>query len=149
MGRAFSGDLRVRIAAAYERGEGSCRVLARSFGVGWEYVRKVRRQQLKTGNSTRPAQSCHGVRSRVTDEVKTHMLALVKEQPDITIAELRQKIEAEKGVSMSWSPVQLWMGRLRLRLKKSRSMPASATAKPTASSARSSSRASARSLRNT
>ena len=33
MGRAYSDDLRVRILEADERGEGSCRVLARRFGV--------------------------------------------------------------------------------------------------------------------
>jgi transposase len=43
MGRAFSDDLRTRIGAADERGEGLCRVLANRFGVSWEYVRKLRR----------------------------------------------------------------------------------------------------------
>ncbi len=57
MGRAFSDDLRVRIAEADERGEGSCRVLARRFGVSWEYVRKVRRQRKET-------KAPHAVRSR-------------------------------------------------------------------------------------
>ena len=149
MGRAFSDDLRVRIAAAYERGEGSCRVLARSFGVSWEYVRKVRQQQVKTNDAARRPQSRYGVRSRVTEEVKAHMLALVEGQADITIAELREKIEAEKGVSMSWSLVQLWVKKLGLRLKKSRSTPPNATPKRTANGAKSSSSASVRSRRNT
>ena len=38
-------DLRGRILEASERVEGSCRVFASSFGVSWEYVRKVRQQQ--------------------------------------------------------------------------------------------------------
>jgi len=89
MGRAYSDDLRVRILEADERGEGSCRVLAKRFGVSWEYVRKLRRQQAATGQKARIAQSRYGIRSKVTDPVKTHMLDLVKSQPDLTLAELR------------------------------------------------------------
>jgi transposase len=51
------------------------------------------------------------------------MLALVESQADITIAELRERIEVDKGVRMSWTLVQLWVKRLGLRLKKSRSTP--------------------------
>ncbi len=83
-------------------------------------------------------QSRFGVRSRVTDQVRAHILALVEAQADITIAELRERIEAEKGVRMSWTLVQLWVKRLGLRLKKSRSTPSSGIAKPTANDAPSS-----------
>ena len=118
MGRAYSDDLRLRILEAYERGEGSCRVLGARFGVSWEYVRKVRQQHVRSGHRKRLVQSRFGVRSRVTDQVKAHMLALVESQSDITIAELRERIEADKGVAMSWTLVQLWVKRLGLRLKK-------------------------------
>lgn len=138
MGRAYSDDLRLRILDAYERGEGSCRALATRFGVSWEYVRKVRQQHLRGGHRRRQIQSRFGVRSRVTDQVRAHMLALVEAQADITIAELRERIEADKGVQMSWTLVQLWVKRLGLRLKKSRSTPSSEIAKPTANDAPSS-----------
>jgi transposase len=138
MGRAYSDDLRLRILEAYERGEGSCRVLSARFGVSWEYVRKVRQQHVRSGHRKRLVQSRFGVRSRVTDLVKAHMLALVELQADITIAQLRERIEADKGVAMSWTLVQLWVKRLGLRLKKSRSTPSSGIRKPTASVAPSS-----------
>ena len=70
MGRAYSDDLRVRILEADERGEGSCRVLAKRFGVSWEYVRKLRRQQAATGQKARVAQSRYGILSKVTEPVK-------------------------------------------------------------------------------
>jgi transposase len=146
MGRAYSDDLRLRILDAYERGEGSCRVLAARFGVSWEYVRKVRQQHVRSGK--RLVQSRFGPRSRVTDQVKAHMLALVELQSDITIAELRERIEADTGVAMSWTLVQLWVKRLGLRLKKSRSTPKSGTAKPAANVAPSSTAASSRPTRN-
>ena len=44
-----------------------------------------------------------GIRSKVTEPVKTHMLGLVKSQPDLTLAELRERIRSDKGVSMSWA----------------------------------------------
>lgn len=147
MGRAYSDDLRVRILEADERGEGSCRVLGKRFGVSWEYVRKLRRQQAATGQKARVAQSRYGVRSKVTEPVKRHMLDLVKSQPDLTLAELRERIRSDKGVSMSWGLVHLWVGRLGLRLKKSRSTPSNETPKPTVSVAPSSTSASSRSIR--
>jgi transposase len=131
MGRAYSDDLRVRILEASERGEGSCRVLASRFGVSWEYVRKVRQQLIRNGHKRRLIQSRFDVRSRVTDDVRARMLALVEAQADITVAELRDKIQAEKGVAISWTLMQNWIQRLDLRLKKSRSTPSSETLKPT------------------
>jgi len=142
MGRAYSDDLRIRILEAYERGEGSCRVLAGRFGVSWEYVRKVRQQLLRKGHRRRLIQSHFGVRSRVTDQVRAHMLALVEAQADITIAELRDLIHAEKGVEISWTLTRNWVKRLGLRLKKSRSTPSSAIAELSANGESSSTSAS-------
>ena len=148
MGRAFSDDLRTWIGAADERGEGSCRVLANRFGVSWEYVRKLRRQRRENSSPVRRPQSRYGVASRLSESVKVYMLAMVEAQADITIAELREKIEIGQGVSASWSSVRRWVKKLKLRLKKSRSTPANATRKPTGSSVNSSSSVSVRRRRN-
>jgi putative transposase len=148
MGRAFSDDLRTRIGAADERGEGSCRVLANRFAVSWEYVRKLRQQRRENNSPVRRPQSRYGVPSRLSESVKVYMLALVEAQADITIAELREKIEIGQGVSVSWSAVRRWVKKLELRLKKSRSTPANATRKPTGSSVNSSSSVSVRRRRN-
>ena len=147
MERAYSDDLRVRILEADERGEGSCRALAKGFGVSWEYVRKLRRQQAGTGQKTRVAQSRYGVRSKVTEPVKAHILNMVKSQPDRTLAELRESIRSDKGVSMSWGLLHLWVVRLGLGLKKSRSTPSNETPKLTVSVVPSSTSASSRSIR--
>ena len=144
MGRAYSDDLRLRISAADERGEGSQRVLALRFGVSSEYVRKIRRQRQRTGSALRQPQSRYGVASRMSEAVKVCLLAQVAAQADITIAELRDKLETEQGVSASWSSVRRWVLKLGLRLKKSRSTPSNGTRKPTGSSAKSLSSASAR-----
>ena len=118
MGRSFSDDLRTRIGAADERGAGSCRVLANRFGVSWEYVRKLRQQRRDNNSPVRRPQSRYGIPSRMSESVKVYMLALVEAQADITIAELRDKIEIGQGVSVSWSSVRRWVKKLELRLKK-------------------------------
>jgi transposase len=87
MARAYSYDLRVRVLEAYERGEGSCRVIATRFGVSWEYVRKVRQQQTQSGQANRVPQSRFGPPSRVNGAVAERMPALVDAQSDITVAE--------------------------------------------------------------
>ncbi len=148
MGRALSDDLRRRIAAAGERGEGSCRMLARRFGVSWEYVRKVRQQQKKNGRIARQPQSRYGVPSRMTEPVKAQMLALVEAQTDVTIDELREKIGTEQGVRVSWSSVRRWVKKLGLHLERSRSTPSSGTRKRTKNGAKSFPRVSPQSLRN-
>lgn len=147
MGRAFSDDLRMRIAAIDEQGASSCRALAARFGVSWEYVRKIRQQRNKTGSTARPRQSRHGVESRMSETVKTCLLAEVAAQPDRTIAELRDRLAREQKVSASWSTVRRWVLKLGLRLKKSRSTPRSATRKRTVSGEQSSSQESAPRLR--
>jgi len=106
------------MAAADERGEGSCLVLAERFGVSWEYVRKLRHQRRRNNSPTRRPQSRYGVPSRMSEAVKAYMLTLVEAQSDITIAELRDKIDAGQGVSASWSRVRRWVKKLGLRLKK-------------------------------
>jgi transposase len=132
MARAYSDDLRLRVVDAYERGEGSCRVLAARFGVSWEYVRKVARQ-ARDGHRERVPQARFGPLSRVTGAVIERLLALIDAQPDITIEELRERIGASTGVSMSWTLTQNWTQRLHLHRKKSRSTPSNATLPPTAS----------------
>jgi transposase len=147
VGRAYSDDLRVRILEADERGEGSCRVLAKLFGVSWEYVRKLSQPRAATGQKVRVAQSRYGIRSKVTEAVKIQMLGLVKSQPDLILAELRERIRSEKGFSMSSGLVHLSVRRLGPRLKESRSTRSNETAKSTVSGAPSSTSTSSRSIR--
>ena len=65
MGRAYSDDLRCRVLEAYARGGVSMRAVAIRYEVSFEYVRKIRKQQLRTGQMRRIAQSRYGVRRRV------------------------------------------------------------------------------------
>jgi|NGEPerStandDraft_6_1074524.scaffolds.fasta_scaffold364963_1 transposase len=136
MPQVFSNDLRCRILQAYERGEGSQRRLAERFGVGWEYVRKIRKQQLRTGQMERVRQSRYGPVSRVTMEVQQRLRAELRARPDLTLLELRQRVQKEIGIQMSKSLLWLWLQRMGLRLKKSRSTRKNKTAQSAANAAK-------------
>ena len=138
MPKPLSDDLRCRIVQAYVRREGSRAELARRFGVSFEYVRKVLRQWRSSGQMERVPQARHGRLSRITEAVKEQLRAWVREQPDRTLAELGEQLRAH-GVPVSRSRISQVLGQMGLRLKKSRSTPASATARPTASAGKSSS----------
>jgi transposase len=87
--------------------------------VSWEYVRKLRQQRRENNSPTLRPQSRYGVPSRMSEPVKVYMPTLVEAQADITIAELRDKIEIGQGVSASWSSVRRWVKKLGAVEKKS------------------------------
>jgi transposase len=138
MAQPLSDDLRCRILEAYERKEGSQQQLAQRFGVGFEYVRKIRRQLRRSGKKERVAQARHGPQSRIGEPVKEQLRSWLKEQPDRTLAELGGQLRLS-GVEAGRSRISQVLSAMGLRLKKSPSTPRSATPRPTASGARSSS----------
>src|SRR5665647_1875298 len=117
MARAYEDDLRRKIFEAHAKGHGSFRKLAAVFGVSLGYVEKIFRQRQASGQVER-VRYRPGPKSRLTEEVSARIAALIAEHPDLTIAELRERLALDNGVKMSWSTVRLWLGRLGLRLKK-------------------------------
>lgn len=136
MAQAFSDDLRRRILVAYAGGGVSLRALAERFAVGWEFVRKIRKQQLRTGQMERVVQAHHGPVSRVTTAVQQQLREQLREQPDLTLRELQQRVRKNVGVELSKSLLWLWLQRLGLPLKKNRSMPKNKIRKRVANGAR-------------
>ena len=147
MARAYEDDLRLKIFEAHAKGHGSFQRLAGVFGVSLGYVEKIFRQRKKNGKGER-IRHRPGPKSRVSPAVANRMVELVEANSDLTVAELRERIAADSGVEMSWSLVRLWVVRLGLRLKKSRSTPRSGTRKRISSAAKSSSNRSSTSRRN-
>jgi putative transposase len=147
MGRAYSDDLRCRILEAYAEGGTSLRKLAERYAVSFEYVRKIRKQHLLSGQLERVRQRRHGPQRRVTPELAERIRAEVARRPDVTLEELGDWISDQAGIRLSRSLVWLTLTRLGLAMKKSRSMPSNATPRSTSSGAPSSSTASARSRR--
>ena len=136
MAQPYSNDLRCKLLEAYEAGGGSLRALALQFRVSWGYSKKIRAQQLLTGRKERPEQSRHGPMSRVTEAVKERLRRLLRQQPDMTLEELRDALMAEEGVQLSRSRVGQIVQQLGLRRKKNPSTPRNVTARRVDSSAR-------------
>ena len=65
MAQPYSDDLRSKLLEAYEAGALSLHKLAVQFRVSWGYVKKIRAQQLRTGEKKRPVQLRHGPVSRM------------------------------------------------------------------------------------
>ena len=138
MAQAYSDDLRRKVLSAYASGKGTMRELAQRFDVSYGWVLKIAAQR-QSGSYKRVPQ--RRAPSRIDAEL---IRRLVEAQPDIVLVELQQKA-AEQGVRAS--TVHLWriLGKLGLRLKKSRSTPPSAIPKRTVASGKSTSSPSARS----
>ena len=120
MAQPISDDLRSRILEAFEAGAGCLRVLATQFRVSWGYCKKIRMQQLRSGEKKRPPQRRHGPVSCMTDEVQKQVRDWVGAQPDLTELELCERL-AGIGVQASRSLIGRLLRRMGLRLKKNSS----------------------------
>ena len=138
MPQAYSDDLRCKVLEAWEAGAGSLRRLAEQFRVSWGYTKKIRAQQRRTGQKERLRQVRRGRLSRVTEAARESLRLWLREQPDLTEAELRQRLEAT-GIRVCKSRVGQILRALGLRRKKNRSMPPSATRRRIAGGGKSSS----------
>ena len=65
MPKAYSDDLRCKLLEAYEARAGSLQKLAAQFRVSWGFAKKIRKQQLATGQKERPVQRRYGPVSRI------------------------------------------------------------------------------------
>jgi transposase len=127
MPQAYSDDVRTKFLEAYAAGRGSLEDLASVFGVSYGFAKKIRRQQLQSGEPKRPPQSRHGPAGLLTAEVKKFLRATVAGQPDVTLAELKQRLEQAHQVQISQSRLWYWVRGLGLRHKKNTARPGTGT----------------------
>jgi transposase len=147
MARAYGDDLRRKFLSAYDQGAGTLEELAERFVVSLGWAKKVSAQRNRTGQAERVAHH-PGRKPRVGVEAQKRVVAWVRAQPDLTLAELAAKLNREASVVLSRGRVWYLVRKLGLRLKKSHSTPTNATQKPTSSTAKSSPPRSGRSRRN-
>ncbi|HEX9899217.1 MAG TPA: IS630 transposase-related protein [Candidatus Methylomirabilis sp.] len=117
--KAYSADLRQKIVQAYDRGLGSQEHVAQTFGVSLSFVEKLLRRRRRTG---RVAPLAHGGgRRRILDQqAQQELRAVVRQQPDATLAELREVLSQKRGLQMSVATVSYALRRLGLAYKKTR-----------------------------
>src|ERR1035437_5697312 len=122
MAKTYSNDLRRKLLEAYDRGEGSLRELAERFGVSSPYAWRISAQRKRTGQVER-AEQRHGPESKVTPGVEQQLRNWVRQQPDLTLAEIQEHLWETARLPVSLARLWQVLRRLQLRLKKNRSMP--------------------------
>jgi putative transposase len=123
MPQAYSDDLRSKLLKAYATGRGSLEELAEQFGVSYGYSKKIRRQQLATGQVERPPQLRHGPAGHLNTEIKRFLRSAVARQPDVTLAELCEQLRSVRQIKISRSRLWYWLRGLGLRHKKNATRP--------------------------
>jgi transposase len=136
MGRPYGDDLRRKFLYAYDQGEGTLGDLAGRFSVSLGWAKNISAQRNRTGQAER--RPYHPGRKPV---VGVNLHPLVKgwfaAQPDLTLAEVQEKLKQEASTSLSLPQIWQLLRKLNLHLKKGRSTPPSATPRPIASGAKS------------
>jgi transposase len=134
------------VLQAHDRGEGTLEQLAERFSVSVPWAWKISAQRKRSGQMERVEQRRGGNR-KVTTAVKQQLRGWVQAQPDLTLAELQQKLAKVQHLQVSIGRLWQVLRQMGLRLKKSHSTPANATRKPISSAAKPSSKPLARSRR--
>jgi transposase len=111
--RPYSLDLRTRVLAAVEAHEGSWRVIARRFRVSLTFVAGLIQRQRHTGDVA-PKPHGGGHPPALDEAARQRLRQLVQEQPDATLAELRQQL----GLSCSLMAVWRALRQLKITRKK-------------------------------
>lgn len=138
MTKPLSIDLRQRVIAAIKAGT-SCRSAAERFGIAPSAAVKWRRLWLETG-SVAPRAQGGDTRSGRIEAHGPAILAMVDETPDITLVEIAERLEQERGERFAPSTIHRYFRRHGWSFKKSPPTPASKTARMSPQRARPGSR---------
>jgi transposase len=111
--RAYSNDLRERIVAAVERGDYPLRQLASLFSVSVSFLVRLLQRKRRTG-SVHPEPHAGGPTPKLDAAAHARLRALVRDQPDATLAELRDRL----GVACSLMTIARALKRHRITRKK-------------------------------
>ena len=123
MAHALSMDLRLRVVAAIAGGM-SCRQAAVRYGVSAASAIRWRQLERERGSYT-PRKVGGDRRSGRIEAEASFILSQVAATPDITLAELAEKLRLERGVSVAIGTVGRFFERRGLTFKKRRRMPPS------------------------
>ena len=113
-------DLRQRLLKAYDRGDATREQIARRFEVSLGMVKKLIQQRRPTGCiESRHRNS--GRKPKILDSHRREMKALLRDKPDLTLEELRDKL----GLDCTVQAVHYALLGMGLTYKKRRSAPTS------------------------
>ena len=118
--KPYSIDLRQKVVETYLAGGISQRKLAERFRVTPSFVGKLLKQYRDTGTIA-PKKRIQQTPPKLKPAELETLKALVEEQNDSTLVELREKLHKTTGVLIGRSTVDRMLKRLNLTLKKNTS----------------------------
>jgi transposase len=139
---AYSEDLRERVMAACDEGSQTIKQVAAMFQVSVAWIHKLRKRR-RDHHSIAALPRGHGPEPKLGDKHRQRLGELVREDPDATLEQLRERLRVEVSLSTVWRA----LARLGITFKKSRSTRANATDRMSWPIAKSSANASPRSTR--
>jgi transposase len=116
---AYSQDLRQRILDAIERQEGSLRQIARRFVVSLSFIVRLLQLHRRTG-SIDPRPPGGGHPAALGPDDLERLKELIRQQPDATLKELRQRLGASCSLTTIWRALE------KLRLPRKKMLPRAA-----------------------
>jgi transposase len=131
--KAYSVDLRQRVVALVDAGEHTQGAVAKLLGVSRRFVSKLLRQRRELGHFSARAHG-GGAKAKLSASDHEWLQASVLAQPDATLAELAQALQARGCPAVSAATLCRTLAALDLPRKKRRATPR----RPTRSSSRSS-----------
>jgi transposase len=126
MPAALSNDLRRRIVAAYQAGEGTLEEIAERFAVGTASVTRLLRLDRETG-SIHPKTYTRTAEGRVRTQDIPQLQNWLTENPSLTQDDLAQRYEQETGRTVSQRTISRVLKKAGITRKKSRPTRRSAT----------------------
>ena len=105
MPATYSLDLRQRVVAAVDGGEGTQEQIAARFSVSLGWVEKLLRQRRRTGHIA-PVGHRGGAPRRLDEPAVAAVRAALAAQPDLALEELRLRLRRQGRVKISVS--SLW-----------------------------------------
>ena len=134
MAQYLSADLRIRVIGAVEAGM-SRNAAARRFGVSIASAVRWMDEYLRTGRSAPKPRGGDRRSGRIEAQAELLMRA-IDATPDITLAELRERLITERGETFALSTIHDFYRRHRITFKKRRRTPASKRARTSPHAAR-------------
>ena len=87
----YSQDLRERVVRACDEKRGTRQQIADLFGVSTSWIRRLLQRRRQTGSFAALPRG-GATKTKMTAERRERLIGLVREQPDATLAELRDRL---------------------------------------------------------
>lgn len=126
MGRPYGSGLRRRVIDAIENGL-STRAAARRFSIGESTAGTWHRRWRATGSVEPKRQGNQG--GSVLDAHEAFILGLINAAADISLAEMAERLEIERSVTVDPSTIWYFLRRRGITYKKRRPTPRSRSAR--------------------